>query len=124
MNKLDNVISKRRANAKYYFDNLNQKYIKLPIEKKHEFNTYHLFVIEIDNRDQLRQYLKENNIITGVHYPVPIHLQQAALKLGYKKGDFPMVERQSERILSLPVHQYLTKTDLKNIVNKICEFFI
>ena len=67
--KLDDVIAKRRANAKYYFDNLNEKYIKLPIEKIHEYNTYHTFVIQIDKRDQLRQYLKENNIITGIHYP-------------------------------------------------------
>ena len=121
--KLDDVIAKRRANAKYYFDNLNEKYIKLPIEKIHEYNTYHTFVIQIDKRDQLRQYLKENNIMTGIHYPVPIHLQPAASKLGYKKGDFPITEEQSDKILSLPVHQHLTKHDLKIIVNKIDEFF-
>jgi len=121
--KLDDVISKRRENAKYYLNNLNDKNIKSPIEKKHEFNTYHTFVIQIDKRDALRQYLKENNIITAIHYPIPIHLQPAASKLGYKKGDFPMAERQSDQILSLPVHQYLTKTDLKIIVKTINDFF-
>ena len=123
LSKWLNVISKRRENAKYYFNNLNDKYIKLPIEKKHEFNTYHTFVIQVDKRDALRQYLKENNIITAIHYPIPIHLQPAASKLGYKKGDFPMAERQSDQILSLPVHQYLMKKDLKIIVKKINGFF-
>ena len=121
--KLDDVISKRRENAKYYLNNLNDQYLKLPIEKKYEFNTYHTFVIQVNKRDALRQYLKENSISTAIHYPIPIHLQPAASKLGYKKGDFPMAERQSDQILSLPVHQYLTKTDLKIIVKKINGFF-
>ncbi len=117
--KLKDVIMKRRENAKFYFNNLNDKYIKLPFEKKCEFNTYHTFVIEVDKRDVLQNYLKENNIITGIHYPIPIHLQPAASKLGYKKGDFPIAERQSNRILTIPVHQYLTIRDLEEIVKKI-----
>jgi len=120
--KLEDVIMKRRENAKFYFNNLNDKYIKLPFETKYEFNTYHTFVIQIDKRDALQQYLKENNIITAIHYPIPIHLQPAASKLGYKKGDFPMAERQSGTILTLPVHQYLTKKDLIRIVKKINDF--
>ena len=122
--KLDDVISKRRENAKYYLNSLNDKDIKLPIEKKHEFNTYHTFVIQVDQRDDLKTYLKDNNIMTAIHYPIPIHLQPAASKLDYKKGDFPMAERQSDQILSLPVNQYLTRTDLKTIVKIINDFFI
>jgi len=122
--KLKHVIMKRRENAKFYFNNLNDKYIKLPFERKYEFNTYHTFVIQIDKRDALQSYLKENNIITVIHYPIPIHLQPAASKLGYKKGDFPQAEGQADRILSIPVHQYLTKTYLEKIVKKINDFFV
>ena len=121
--RLDEYISKRRENAEFYFSNLNSNYVKLPYEKNFEFNTYHTFVIQVEERNALQSYLKENDIITAIHYPVPIHLQPAASKLGYKKGDFPMVERQSDQILSLPVHQYLTKTDLKIIVKTINDFF-
>ena len=123
LQRLDVIIEKRRKNAQLYFDGINTSEVRLPLEKKHEFNTYHTFVIQVDKRDVLRQYLKENNIITAIHYPIPIHLQPAASKLGYRKGDFPMAERQSDQILSLPVHQYLTKTDLKIIVKKINGFF-
>ena len=122
--RLDEYISKRRENAQYYFNNLNSNYVKLPYEKKFEFNTYHTFVIQVEERDALQSYLKENDIITAIHYPIPIHLQPAASKLGYKKGDFPMVERQSGRILTLPVHQYLSETDLEKIVKNINDFFI
>ena len=70
-----------------------------------------------------RRQIKENDIITAIHYPLPIHLQPAASKLGYEKGDFPMAERQADHVLSLPVHQYLTKRDLEIIVKKINNFF-
>ena len=123
LTKLNDVIMKRRENAKFYFNNLNEKYIKLPLEEKYEFNTYHTFVIQIDKRNAMKNYLKENNINTAIHYPIPIHLQPAASKLGYKKGDFPIAEEQADRILSLPVHQFLTKTDLEKIVKTINNFF-
>ena len=121
--KLDDVISKRRVNAQFYFNNLNSNYIKLPVEKEHEFNTYHTFTIQIYKRDALSYHLKENDIKTAIHYSIPIHLQPAASKLGYKKGDFPMAEHQSDQILSLPIHQYLTETDLKLIVKTVNGFF-
>ena len=63
-----------------------------------------------------------NGIDTAIHYPVPIHLQPASKKLGYQVGDFPITEKQSKEILTLPVNQYLTKIDLEQIVNVINEF--
>ena len=121
--KLKDVIMKRRENARFYFNNLNSKYIELPYEEKYEFNTYHTFVIQIDKRDALQSYLKENNIITAIHYPIPIHLQPAASNLGYKRGDFPVTETQAERILTLPVHQYLGYKDIVCVTEAINSFF-
>lgn len=67
-------------------------------------NVFHLFVISVSKRrDELQQYLAEQGIETQIHYPTPPHLQKAFAYLGYKKGDFPMAERHSERTLSLPL---------------------
>ena len=60
--------------------------------------------------------LKKKNILTAIHYPIPIHLQPAARFLGYKKGDFKNAESQAKKILSLPINQYLTKNEIKKII--------
>ena len=88
------------------------------LEEKNEYNSYHTFVIQVNNRDKLSKYLLDKGISTSIHYPIPIHLQPAAKKLGYKKGDFPIAESQSKKIITLPIHQDLKK---KEII-KICEF--
>ena len=85
LKKLPIVISARRKNADLYFKFINQKKVFIPEEKKQEFNTYHTFVIQVERRDQLKKYLEKYNIDTSIHYPIPIHLQPAAKKLGYKK---------------------------------------
>ncbi|MEC9257620.1 MAG: DegT/DnrJ/EryC1/StrS family aminotransferase [Candidatus Poribacteria bacterium] len=124
MDYLDLWTNKRISNAKYYQKELSEvDAIKLPKDKPYEKAVYHTFVIEIDNRDALRSYLLEHGIETSVHYPVPIHLQAAAKDLGYKRGDFPVTEKQSERILSLPVHQNLQDDDLDHVVKTIKAFY-
>ena len=124
MDYLDLWTNKRISNAKYYQKELSEvDAIKLPKDKPYEKAVYHTFVIEMDNRDALRSYLLEHGIETSVHYPVPIHLQAAAKDLGYKRGDFPVTEKQSERILSLPVHQNLQDDDLDHVVKTIKAFY-
>ena len=124
MDYLDLWTNKRISNAKYYQKELSEvDAIKLPKDKPYEKAVYHMFVIEMDNRDALRSYLLEHGIETSVHYPVPIHLQVAAKDLGYKRGDFPVTEKQSERILSLPVHQNLQDDDLDYVVKTIKAFY-
>tara|TARA_Y100000590_G_C15716407_1_gene1012057 strand:- start:1060 stop:2151 length:1092 start_codon:yes stop_codon:yes gene_type:complete len=119
---LDQIIEKRRLNAKKYFEKLDRKKIFIPDEKKIEFNSYHTFVIQSNNRDNLKKYLKENHIETAIHYPIPIHLQPAAKFLNYKKGDFPMVEKQANEILTLPINQYLSDTEINKIIELINGF--
>ncbi|MDD4182977.1 MAG: DegT/DnrJ/EryC1/StrS family aminotransferase [Candidatus Omnitrophica bacterium] len=115
---------KRRENASFY-----QKYlsgltqIKVPIEQPYEKSVYHTFVIQAENREKLIEYLKEKGIGAKIHYPIPIHLQPAAKKLGYKPGSLPVTERQSKLILSLPIYPGLSKKELKYIVNCICDFY-
>ena len=122
LKKLNNIIFTRRRNAEYYIKNLNSKKILLPYENINEFNTYHTFVIQVENRDALKDYLIKLGIETAIHYPQPIHLQPAAKKLNYKKGSFPIAEMQSKKIISLPIHQNLEKNELEIITDAINSF--
>jgi dTDP-4-amino-4,6-dideoxygalactose transaminase len=120
---LKSVILKRRANAELYFKYLNKNYVDFAEEHNNEFNTYHTFVIQVNARDKLRKYLLNRGIKTAIHYPVPIHLQPAAKKLNYKKGDFKNTEEQASRILSLPVHQFLKRNNVMFVAKTINSFF-
>jgi dTDP-4-amino-4,6-dideoxygalactose transaminase len=123
LNNLNNLISKRRKNAKLYFKYLDKKNILLPNENVYEFNTYHTFVIQVSKRDKLKEYLLKNGINTSIHYPIPIHLQPAAKSFGHKKGDFKNTERQAKSILTLPVNQFLKEKQIILISKKINNFF-
>lgn len=120
---LNNVTQKRRANAAQYRQTLNRNGVFIPDEISSEFNTYHTFVIQVDNRDGLRQFLMDAGVETSIHYPVPIHLQPAARSLGHAKGDFPETERQAERILTLPVNQYLSSAEIEKVANLVNKFY-
>ena len=123
LKNLTKVINKRRVNAKFYINNLNKKFIRTPKENKYEFNTYHTFVIQVNNRDKLKSFLEKKGIETAIHYPIPIHLQPAAKKLNYKLGDFKKTELQSKKILTLPINQFLKKNNLKRICKEINRFY-
>jgi dTDP-4-amino-4,6-dideoxygalactose transaminase len=82
----------------------------------------HLFVIETDARDELRQRLAEAGIHTGIHYPVPVHLQPAYADLGYRRGTFPRAERLAERMLSLPMYPELTIGQVELVAKAVRRF--
>jgi dTDP-4-amino-4,6-dideoxygalactose transaminase len=123
LKNLKNIIEKRRRNADLYFKYLNKNVVNFIEENNKEFNTYHTFVIQVNNRDKLKNYLLKKGIHTAIHYPIPIHLQPAAKKLNYKKGDFKKTEEQSRRILTLPVNQFLKKKDIIFIAKTVNSFF-
>ena len=122
LDKLEEVTQKRRNNAKSYFDRIKNQHVFIPKEKDSEYNVYHTFVIQTKYRDELKEYLSKNEISSAIHYPVPIHLQPAAKKLGYKLGDFPVTEKQSKEILTLPINQYLTSNELERVISRINNF--
>ncbi|GAX61253.1 DegT/DnrJ/EryC1/StrS aminotransferase [Candidatus Scalindua japonica] len=97
--------------------------IKTPHEPEWSKAVYHLYVIRTKSREELQHHLSENNIATGLHYPVPLHLQKAYEKLGYKKGDFPVSEETASEILSLPMYPQLTHDQQIQVAEKIKEFF-
>ncbi|MDD4601670.1 MAG: DegT/DnrJ/EryC1/StrS family aminotransferase [Negativicutes bacterium] len=119
---LDAWNDKRRKNAKEY-NSLLQNVIEIPQPLPHEYCVYHTFVVQLEERAALQNYLQNNGIGTRVHYPIPIHLQKAAYSLGYKMGDFPVCERQSQKILSLPIYQELETEHIGYISDTIMKFY-
>ncbi len=113
------VTEKRRKNAEIYYNLLNRNKVFIPEQRTAEYNTFHTFVIQVENRDQLKEKLAKAGIQTGIHYPIPIHLQPASINLGYKKGDFIMTENQAGKILTLPVNQYLTNSEVMEIAYQV-----
>jgi dTDP-4-amino-4,6-dideoxygalactose transaminase len=122
LDKLPEVIAKRRANAALYQGLLRHEKIYVPSCRNEEFNTFHTFVVQVDRRDELQAYLKDRGIKTAIHYPVPIHLQPAARGLGHKAGDFPVTEQQAGRILTLPVNQYMSESDVRTVASEVLTF--
>ena len=94
----------------------------LPYEPSWSESVYHLYVIRHPERDALQTYLSENGIATGIHYPIPIHLQNAYSHLRYKQGDFPISEKLASEILSLPMYPELTFDQQEYIAEKIKDF--
>jgi dTDP-4-amino-4,6-dideoxygalactose transaminase len=96
--------------------------IGLPYEGSSARTVYHLYVVRVQNRDDLQRHLAEAGIGTGIHYPIPLHLQSAYRTLGYEKGDFPVTERAAAEILSLPMFPGLTPAQQSRVAEHVLEF--
>jgi dTDP-4-amino-4,6-dideoxygalactose transaminase len=99
-----------------------QGYVTVPFEGIDEFHVYQTYMIRTARRDELQVFLKSNGIETIVHYPIPIHLQPAAKYLGYEQGSFPITEKLSREILSLPLYPGLLQHEQQYVIDKIIEF--
>jgi dTDP-4-amino-4,6-dideoxygalactose transaminase len=91
-----------------------------PIDGKH---VYHLFVVRVRDRDKVLAHLHSKQIMAGIHYPVPIHLQEAFSDLGYKPGDLPVTELLAAQILSLPIFPGIRRNEVVRVVEELCEFY-
>jgi dTDP-4-amino-4,6-dideoxygalactose transaminase len=92
-----------------------------PCEPEWSKPIYHLYVVRAPERDQLRSCLSEAGIGTGIHYPIPLHLQKAYLGLGYRQGDFPVAEGATREVLSLPMYAELTLAQQRRVVEQLLE---
>jgi dTDP-4-amino-4,6-dideoxygalactose transaminase len=122
MKYLHQWTARRRAIAAVYQERLKEV-VWVPTDSPKEKAVYHTFIIQTDRRDALQSYLKEQGIDTKVHYPIPIHLQDSAAYLGYKKGDMPITERHTEQMLSLPVFAELHDEQVEYVCERILQFF-
>jgi dTDP-4-amino-4,6-dideoxygalactose transaminase/acetyltransferase-like isoleucine patch superfamily enzyme len=96
--------------------------ITIPFEPSWSRSVYHLYVIRTNDREGLMNYLKDAGIGTGIHYPIPLHLQKAYVSLNYSPGDFPVAERISTEIVSLPMFPQLTKEQQTHVVDSTLRF--
>ncbi len=119
---LETWTNRRREIATLYQQLLFNSNVQLPCERQWAKHVYHLFVIRTNRRDALKDYLHERGVSTHIHYPIPIHLQEAYRKFGYKAGDFPICETVIGEILSLPIFPELRTEEIKAVVGLITEF--
>ena len=124
LKRLQDWNQSRRKNAALYTELLQEvPGMTLPVEAGFAESVYHLYVILADNRDGLQKFLSEKGIATGLHYPLPLHLQKAYTHLGYVKGDFPVAESAAERLLSLPMYPELTAEQIDYVCSCIKDYF-
>jgi dTDP-4-amino-4,6-dideoxygalactose transaminase len=105
----------RRRNAAAYGQRLADTPAKLPRERRDVRHVYHLYVVRLQQRDAWRDRLNEAGVQTGVHYPIPVHLQPAYRDLGYSAGDFPVSEQASHEVLSLPMFPEMTEAQIGEV---------
>jgi len=114
----------RRQNAAYYDQRLaGVPGIQLPVEAAYARSVYHLYVIHAERRDELQRFLADRGVATGLHYPKPLHLQNAYAHMGLTVGAFPVAESSAARLLSLPMFAELTREQMDYVVEQIKAFF-
>ena len=119
LKKLEVWNEHRRQAAAYYHELLQGLPLQLPVEPDYSKHVYHLYVIRTGEQDRLRQALSIQGIETGIHYPIPLHLQKAYTWMGYHPGSFPNAELSAKTILSLPMHPFLEREQIIQ-VSQVC----
>lgn len=126
MKYIEKWTENRRSVAKLYskiLTEMNINEITIPYHPEHVNPVYHLYVIKAKNRDELSKYLNDNGVQTGLHYPVPLHLQKAYDYLEHKKGDFTVAERCCDEILSIPMFPEMTGDQVNYVCKTIKSYY-
>jgi dTDP-4-amino-4,6-dideoxygalactose transaminase len=123
LERLDEVIAKRTANADTYRRLIRASQVTIPEGRPGARDPYVMFLVLAERRDELKASLAEHGIETLVYYATPLHLHAAAKPLGYGRGDFPQAERQCNMVLALPHHQHLTVDQMHHVAEHINRFY-
>ena len=102
---------------------LKEIVIYVPQESADERQVYQNYIMQVEKRDELKKYLEKKGIETKIHYSIPLHLQEPARKLGYKSGNFPVTEKLSSTVLTLPSSFFLKKEEIYYIIDSIKKFY-
>ncbi len=120
---LDEFNRERNKIATRYINGIKNPFIKLPMIRPGADSSWHQFVVHVPQyRDKLVSYLKEHEIGTLIHYPIPPHLAEAYVYLGYKKGDFPIAEKNADEVLSLPMYNGMTDEEITTVIDSVNSF--
>ena len=109
----------RQDHAKFYTEQLQGVVEAIPLVRSWATHVYYVYVVQVRERDQFRKALEQEGIATGIHYPIPIHLQPACSQYGYVQGMLPVTEAMTTRIVSLPMYPELTTQQKQRVVNTI-----
>jgi aminotransferase EvaB len=125
LDTVEGLVEARIRNAKLFDAGLKglESFIRPPSRPVGYREVYQLYLVTAVRRNELLAFLISRGIEAKVHYPIPIHLQNAARSLGYKRGDFPVCERQSDEIITLPAHQHITEEEIAYTIEKIRDFY-
>ena len=124
LDKIDHITDSRINNAKYLDEKLKGvTQLEMPIRNPEIREVFHLYMLKAERRDELQSYLISQDIDAKVHYPIPMHLQEAAKKYNYSEGDFPKCESAGKSVISFPVHEFITKEHLDKIVYHVKSFY-
>ena len=125
LNTVNETVEIRIKNAQILDKGLKSlcPFVKIPPRPNGYRETFSLYMARFERRDELKKYLIENGIEAKIHYPVPLHLQEAAKGLGYKPGDFPVSETYGQEILTLPAHQFISIELLEYTISVIKKFY-
>lgn len=119
---LEDEIKLRQQKGAYYTEGLRDV-VLTPYIEQYNTSVFAQYSIMADKRDELIKYLNDNGIPTAIHYPVPLHLQEAFSYLGYREGDFSVSEKTSKGILSLPMSPFITQDEQDYVIEKVKEFY-
>lgn len=119
MNYIEKWTEGRRAVARLYDEMLASSGLRGPTSPDQSRHVYHVYAIQHPQRDAAVKALQMAGIATGIHYPIPVHMQKAYADLGYKPGDFPVTERLAETFLSLPIYPELREEHVANVVREL-----
>jgi dTDP-4-amino-4,6-dideoxygalactose transaminase len=123
-NRIDQITNSRINNAKLYDDGLKDlSSLKIPQRQTQLKEVFHLYSFLAENRDSLLEFLIRNGVDAKIHYPIPMHLQPAARKYGYARGDFPVAEYVTQNIISLPVHEFVKEYQINRVIELIRKFY-
>ncbi len=114
----------RRTHAAAYQEILRGSGLSLPVEKAYARHVYHVFAIRVAEREALQRQLKANGVQSGIHYPIPVHLQKAYADLGYQRGQFPVAERAADEVLSLPMYPEMTRTQIEEVCGVLQDAYV
>lgn len=122
LKRLAGWVERRRSNAKLYDELLSMVAgVVLQAEPAWAASSYHLYVVRLSGRDRVQDELNKRGIATGLHYPIPLHLQNAYRDLGYSEGDFPATESAAREVLSLPMFPELTAEQIRLVAETLIE---
>jgi dTDP-4-amino-4,6-dideoxygalactose transaminase len=117
---LDAWTAARRTHAAHYSSLLERSaVVTAPVEVTDRRHVYHVYAVRSRRRADLQRCLREEGIQSGLHYPIPVHLQEAHLDLGYREGDFPESEAAAREVLSLPIYPEMTSKQVADVVSAV-----